>query len=98
MRREWEALISDLAPDRLRAMEFLYTHLPESDLDCYPPQLFLRFADQALSLRGEALWCAELEEEIFCHLPFSATTIMYFSCCNVISTSLNEILCILQHL
>ena len=67
MRREWEALISDLAPDRLRAMEFLYTHLPESDLDCYPPQLFLRFADQALSLRGEALWCAELEEEIFCH-------------------------------
>ena len=67
MRREWEALISDLAPDRLRAMEFLYTHLPESDLDCYPPQLFLRFADQALSLRGEAPWCAELEEEIFCH-------------------------------
>ena len=55
MRREWEALISDLAPDRLRAMEFLYTHLPLSDLDCYPPQLFLRFADQALSLRGEAL-------------------------------------------
>ena len=67
MRREWEALISDLAPDRLRAMEFLYTHLPESDLDCYPPQLFLQFADQALSLRGEAPWCAELEEEIFCH-------------------------------
>ena len=67
MRREWEALISDLAPDRLRAMEFLYTHLPESDLDCYPPQLFLQFADQALSLRGEAPWCAELEEEIFYH-------------------------------
>ena len=49
------------------AMEFLRTHLPQSDLDCYDDALFLRFADHALALRESAPWCAALDEEIFLH-------------------------------
>ena len=48
-------------------MEFLRDHLPESDLDCYPPGLFLRFTDHALSLRRTAPWCARLDWESFAH-------------------------------
>ena len=47
----WQELLAQLAPDRRRAMEFLRDHLPLSDLDCYPAELFLRFADHALALR-----------------------------------------------
>ena len=63
----WDALLAGLGPERKRAMTFLREHLPQSDLDCYPPELFLRFADHALSLRETADWCRELEEEIFGH-------------------------------
>ncbi len=56
-----------LSPDRKNAMEFLRTHLPESDLSCYPASLFLKFADHALMLRQALPWCACLEEEIFYH-------------------------------
>ena len=63
----WDALLADLGPERKRAMTFLREHLPQSDLDCYPPELFLRFADHARSLRETADWCRELEEEIFDH-------------------------------
>ena len=63
----WTAELEQLSPDRRRAMEFLLTHLPESDLDCYPFSLFLRFADHALALRQQAPWCAGLEEELFLH-------------------------------
>ncbi len=63
----WTAALETLAPDRRRAMEFLYEHLPESDLDCYPVSLFLQFADHALFLRENAAWCAALEQEIFDH-------------------------------
>ena len=59
--------LEGLAADRRRAMAFLESHLPESDLDCYPRELFLAFADQALSLRREAPWCGALDWEIFCH-------------------------------
>ena len=59
--------IEGLSGDRERAMAFLEDHLPESDLDCYPASLFLAFADQALSLREKAPWCAALDWEIFCH-------------------------------
>ena len=63
----WDALLADLGPEQKRAMAFLREHLPQSDLDCYPPELFLHFADHALSLRETADWCRELEEEIFDH-------------------------------
>lgn len=53
--------------DRSRALTFLYEHLPESDLDCYPEALFLQFIDHALFLRETAPWCAGSEREIFDH-------------------------------
>ena len=49
------------------ALEFLRTHLPQSDLDSYDEALFLRFIDHALALREQAPWCAALDEEIFFH-------------------------------
>ena len=49
------------------AMDFLRTHLPQSDLDSYDESLFRRFADHALALRECAPWCSELDEEIFLH-------------------------------
>ena len=55
------------------AMEFLRTHLPQSDLDCYGDALFLRFADHALALREGAPWCAALDEEIFLHYAEAST-------------------------
>lgn len=56
-----------LSPNRKRAMEFLRTHLPESDLNCYPGSLFLAFADHALMLRRTLPWCACLDDEVFYH-------------------------------
>lgn len=53
--------------ERSRALAFLYEHLPESDLDCYPEALFLQFVEHALFLRETDPWCAELEQEIFDH-------------------------------
>lgn len=50
-----------------RAMRFLREHLPQSDLSCYPEQLFQDFADHALKLREEAPWCSALDWEIFAH-------------------------------
>ena len=64
---QWKERLAALEQERRQAMEFLRDHLPESDLDCYPFDLFLAFADQALSVRREAPWCAALDEEIFCH-------------------------------
>lgn len=58
---------SCLSPAQRRAAEFLYTHLPQSDLDSYSPKLFAEFIDHALSLRETAPWCAALDEEIFLH-------------------------------
>ena len=43
----WSQLLSTLDGELRRAMEFLYTHLPQSDLDTYPAALFLQFADHA---------------------------------------------------
>ena len=63
----WTALLAGLAGARRNAMAFLLDHLPASDLDCYPPALFLRFADHALMLRESAPWCAALDWEIFAH-------------------------------
>lgn len=65
MRQGWKPVLNTLSPERRRAMEFLYTHLPESDLDSYDVSLFLQFADHALFLRENAPWCAALEQEIF---------------------------------
>ena len=59
--------LDGLTGARRRAMEFLLDHLPGSDLDCYPPALFLRFADHALALREEAPWCGALDWEPFAH-------------------------------
>ncbi|MDE7004870.1 MAG: transglutaminase-like domain-containing protein, partial [Oscillospiraceae bacterium] len=69
MRRDacWVRELSALEGDRRRAMEFLRDHLPDSDLDCYPFSLFLRFAHHALALREAAPWCGALEWEIFAH-------------------------------
>lgn len=49
------------------ALDFLRTHLPQSDLDSYDEALFLLFVDHALALRESAPWCAALDEEIFFH-------------------------------
>lgn len=59
--------LTALSPNRRTAMEFLWTHLPESDLGCYPFTLFLQFADHALFLRENVPWCKALDEEIFLH-------------------------------
>lgn len=67
MNDDWLTLLNSLSPEQRRAMEFLYSHLPDSDLDCYPPELFLRFADHALMLRESCPWCTELDEDIFNH-------------------------------
>ena len=69
MRRDayWTRELSALEGDRRRAMEFLRDHLPDSDLDCYPFSLFLRFAHHALALREAVPWCGALEWEIFAH-------------------------------
>ena len=63
----WSQLLSTLDGELRRAMEFLYTHLPQSDLDTYPAALFLQFADHALTMRRTLPWCAELPEELFDH-------------------------------
>lgn len=55
------------APEKQRAAEFLRTHLPLSDLECYENSMFLSFIEHALALRKNAPWCAELDEEIFFH-------------------------------
>lgn len=62
----WAGL-SGLAPARRKAMTFLWEHLPQSDLDCYPYGLFLEFADHALMLRETCPWCEALEWEVFAH-------------------------------
>lgn len=56
-----------LSVSQRSAMDFLRTHLPQSDLDSYDESLFRSFADHALALRECAPWCAELDEEIFLH-------------------------------
>lgn len=63
----WRGQLAVLSPERRQAMKFLRDHLPQSDLDCYPAELFLRFADHALALRKTAPWCRDLDEEIFLH-------------------------------
>ena len=63
----WNTQLESLSPERRQAMEFLLTHLPESDLDCYPFSLFLQFVDHALALRQQAPWCQALDGEIFLH-------------------------------
>jgi len=66
-RADWDAALGGLAPESRRAMEFLRDHLPDSDLACYPLELFLRFTDHALALRRTAPWCGALDWEIFAH-------------------------------
>ena len=63
----WNTQLESLSPERRKAMVFLQSHLPVSDLDCYPFSLFLQFADHALALRQQAPWCAGLDEELFLH-------------------------------
>ena len=63
----WNERLCALTDEQRRAMEFLMTHLPESDLDQYPFDLFLQFVDHALHLRAHTAWCGALEEEIFYH-------------------------------
>ena len=63
----WTKELRTIAPEQRPAMEFLRDHLPESDLDCYPFDLFLEFTGHAMMLRETAPWCAALDEEIFYH-------------------------------
>lgn len=63
----WPKDLTALSRERRVAMEFLWTHLPASDLDRYPFALFSRFADHALFLREHSPWCGTLDEEIFLH-------------------------------
>ena len=63
----WDHMMQRLSESRREAMTFLLTHLPQCDLDCYPPNLFLSFADHALALRETAPWCKALNWEIFAH-------------------------------
>ncbi len=66
-RPEWEALADTLPPERRHIMDFFQRSLPECDLDSYPVELFLRFADHALFLRETAPWCAGQDDTVFCH-------------------------------
>ncbi len=63
----WGSALAELTGERRRAVDFLLDHLPQSDLDCYPPDLFLRFTDHALAVREAAPWCGALDWEIFAH-------------------------------
>lgn len=54
--RDWEELTAALTWERKRAMAFLRDHLPDSDLDCYPAQLFHRFHGEPLGRTGEVSW------------------------------------------
>ena len=63
----WGPMLAELTGERRQAMDFLLDHLPRSDLDCYPPDLFLRFGEHALALRKSAPWCEALDWEIFAH-------------------------------
>lgn len=63
----WESLTADLSPQLRQAMDFLRVHLPASDLDCYPFELFLGFAVHALFLREHDPACGALDWEIFAH-------------------------------
>lgn len=63
----WMEELKALSGPRRAAMEFLRESLPHSDLDTYPFDLFLAFADHALMLRTSAPWCAALEEDMFRH-------------------------------
>ena len=49
------------------AHSFLRSHLPQSDISCYPAQLFSDFADHAIFLREQVPWCRELDWDIFAH-------------------------------
>lgn len=53
--------------ERSKALAFLRENLPQSDLDCYPWELFEQFADHALGLREAAPLCKALDWEIFAH-------------------------------
>ncbi len=50
-----------------KAMDFLRTHLPQSDRACYPAEMFLEFVHHALMVREKAPWCGGLDWEIFAH-------------------------------
>ena len=65
--RDWAPRLAGLSPQLRRAMEFLRGHLPASDLDCYPFELFLEFARHALFLREHDPDCGALDWEIFAH-------------------------------
>ena len=47
-------------------LEFLHSHLPQSDLDCYADVL-RQFAEHGAYLRKNVPWCALLEQELFDH-------------------------------
>lgn len=63
----WDGLLSGLEGKRLWAMRTLRDSLPESDLDCYPAELFLRFAEHALFLEETVPWCPRLGSAEFTH-------------------------------
>lgn len=67
VRPEWDALLPSLAPERRGVMEFFLRSLPDSDLDSYPLELFLRFAGHALFLLEAAPWCPGLDDPVFYH-------------------------------
>lgn len=67
MAGRWSGALSALSGPRRLAMEFLAAHLPASDLDCYPFELFLQFADHALMLRETDPLCRALDWELFAH-------------------------------
>jgi len=48
-------------------LEFLRSHLPQSDLDCYGDDLLRQFAAHGEYLRKNVSWCASLEQELFEH-------------------------------
>ena len=52
-------------------LEFLHSHLPQSDLDCYGEDLLRQFAEHGAYLRKNVPWCKELEQELFEHYVLS---------------------------
>ena len=71
MYEQWTQKLKELKAERScglsRPMEFLFNALPRSDLDVYPFDLFLEFADHALFLRHNSPYCKNLSEDDFFH-------------------------------
>ncbi|OWA37978.1 hypothetical protein B9G55_07145 [Saccharibacillus sp. O16] len=60
-------LAGDLSDEERLALEWLYAHMPINDLADYTGELFLAHVRQALNMRSEMPWGAEVPDHLFLH-------------------------------